>query len=378
MADILFVTWDGGGNVPPAVAMARELSDRGHRVRFLGHRRQRPALESTGLDVATSRHGRDFSSLEVHSPLAMIGTFVDRGMGLDLLEAVRQRPADLVVIDCLMFGALDAARRAGLRYVVLEHFYDDYYERGCLRGPLGASLRLRRLAPRRALRAAAARLVATHPELDPGRGAGVVHVGPVVPLPRPPSTPGSPISASARSTVVVSLSTFAFADMVGPLQRVLDACAELGVHTVATTGPAIDPREVTATANVEVHRYVPHDELLPDARLLIGHGGHGSTMQALAHDVPVLVIPMDRATDQPSVGASLVKAGAGLMLAKRSSSTQIATSAAELMEDGEHRVATARLGRLLRELPGAARGADLIERLLCPDLLSEEDTTTPT
>ena len=37
MADILFVTWDGGGNVPPAVGIAAELRRRGHGVRFVGH-----------------------------------------------------------------------------------------------------------------------------------------------------------------------------------------------------------------------------------------------------------------------------------------------------------------------------------------------------
>ena len=37
MADLLFVTWDGGGNVPPATAIARELARRGHTVRFVGN-----------------------------------------------------------------------------------------------------------------------------------------------------------------------------------------------------------------------------------------------------------------------------------------------------------------------------------------------------
>ncbi len=50
---------------------------------------------------------------------------------------------------------------------MLEHTFDDYYERLCLRGPLGVSLRLRRLAPRRSLAAARARLVTSIPELDP-------------------------------------------------------------------------------------------------------------------------------------------------------------------------------------------------------------------
>ena len=37
MADILFVTWDGGGNLPPAIGIGRELRSRGHEVRFIGH-----------------------------------------------------------------------------------------------------------------------------------------------------------------------------------------------------------------------------------------------------------------------------------------------------------------------------------------------------
>ena len=45
--------------------------------------------------------------------------------------------------------------------------------------------------------------------------------------------------------------------------------------------------------------------------LLVGHGGHGTTMQALAHDLPVLVLPMDDKTDQPLVGRSIERAGAG-------------------------------------------------------------------
>ncbi len=166
MADILFVTWDGGGNLPPALAIAREMQARGHTVRFLGHPTQGDRLSAAGFEVEENKHAREFSAHEQHSPFSMMAAFGDRGMGRDLLAAVETRPVDLVVIDCLMFGALDAAHRAGLRYVVLEHLYDDYYEHGCLRGPLGLSLSLRRLRPREALAAAAARIVTTIPELD--------------------------------------------------------------------------------------------------------------------------------------------------------------------------------------------------------------------
>ena len=41
MAEVLMVTWDGGGNLTPALSVAAELRQRGHVVRFLGHGQQR-------------------------------------------------------------------------------------------------------------------------------------------------------------------------------------------------------------------------------------------------------------------------------------------------------------------------------------------------
>ena len=55
MADILFVTWDGGGNVPPAAGHRRELQARGHAVRFLGHAARRAALEAPARGRARQR-----------------------------------------------------------------------------------------------------------------------------------------------------------------------------------------------------------------------------------------------------------------------------------------------------------------------------------
>ena len=112
----------------------------------------------------------------------------------------------------------------------------------------------------------------------------VRQVGPVV-----RGVPGS----LREPTVLVSLSTFGYAGMTERLQQVVDACAGLPARVVVTTGPHIDPASLRAPGGVEVHRFVPHDELMPGASVLVGHGGHGTTMTALAHDVPVVVLPLD-------------------------------------------------------------------------------------
>ena len=356
MPEILFVTWDGGGNVPPATALARELVGRGHRVRFLGHASQEASLTDAGFEFVRPSHARPFSSLEANSPLAMMACFGDTGMGRDLLEEVRRHPADLVVVDCLMFGALDAARGAGLRYVVLEHLFDGFYRRGILGGPMGLNLRLRRLSPVRALGSAAARILTTLPELDPVPALPGLHqVGPVVDVAA--RTPGEP-------TVLVSLSTFGFRRMTQCLQQVVDATSGLDAHVVVTTGPAIDPAALKVPGGVEVHRFVPHVELFPRTTLFVGHGGHGSTMQALAHDVPMALMPMDRLTDQPVVARSVAASGAGRVLKKGVPAATIAPVLAELLAEGDHRTAAAGLGAAIRALPGARLGADAVEAVL--------------
>ncbi|HYH35295.1 MAG TPA: glycosyltransferase [Nocardioides sp.] len=361
MAQILFVTWDGGGNVPPALALARELQRRGHVVRFLGHPRQRADLEAAGFDVVRTRYTRAFSSLTEHSTPDLLAAFTDRGMGRDLLEAVTTRQPDLVVVDCLLFGALDAARRSGTPYVVLEHFYDGYYESGCLRSPMALVARARRLRPGRAVAGAAGRLVLAHPELDRpgrrGRAPEVRHVGPVVPPRRPAEPPSAPC-------VLVSLSTFAFRGMAACLQRIVDAAAAVAPEVVVTTGPAVDPAELRHPAHVRVHRYVEHATLMPRATAFVGHGGHGSTMQALVHDLPMALLPQDSRTDQPTVARSIEEAGAGVVLDRKAGTDVVAGTLARLLGDGSYREAAARVGAAVRAMPGAVLGADAVEQLL--------------
>jgi hypothetical protein len=48
MSRIAFVTWDGGGNLAPGLAIARKLARRGHHAAFLGQATQRPAIEPAG------------------------------------------------------------------------------------------------------------------------------------------------------------------------------------------------------------------------------------------------------------------------------------------------------------------------------------------
>ena len=358
MADFLFVTWDGGGNVPPAMAIAAELRRRGHVVRFAGHAGQHDALVAAGFEASPARQARRFSAVDENSPVAMVQTFGDRGLAKDVTAALEHRPADLVVVDCMLFGVMEALRKSRTPYIVLEHLYDAYFRRSWMRGPMGLGMRLMRLKPAASLRAARATLVASLPTLDPAGAApapGIEYVGPAV-----TSSP----RVAADPAILVSLSTFNFPRMQQCLQTVLDATAGLDAEVVVTTGPVVDPGTLRPSANHVLHRYVPHAELMPRMTLVVGHGGHATTMQALAHDLPLVVMPMHPLLDQRMVGRSVQQAGAGRLVSKKATADELRPVFADLLADGPHRQAAARLGAAIRALPGAANAADRIELLL--------------
>ena len=161
--------------------------------------------------------------------------------------------------------------------------------------------------------------------------------------------------------MLVSLSTFGYAGMRERLQDALDGCAGLGARLVVTTGPHVDPSWLRVPAGVEVHRFVPHDEVMARASVVVGHGGHGTAMRALAHDAPVVVLPMDPRADHLMVGRSLEQAGAGRVVPARGGPAAIGDAVGALLADGPHRATAARLGAQVRSSPGAAGAADALE-----------------
>ena len=46
----LFTTWEGGGNVPPALTLAAQLVRRGHRVRVMSDGANRGETEAAGAE----------------------------------------------------------------------------------------------------------------------------------------------------------------------------------------------------------------------------------------------------------------------------------------------------------------------------------------
>lgn len=367
MPDILFVTLDGGGNVPLTLRIGRELLRRGNRVRALAHEALRITVDNAGLEFRAYRNSPPWTPHEIHGTwklvTGMLAVMTNPGIGQDLLDTVREDPADLVVIDCMLFNALDAAAREGLRHVALFPTFFGCLDEMLPRSPFGIGARLRGLRPHRLWRQADLALVCSDRELDPaGRRA---HDGNLVWTGAVHDAKG-PAVGRVPPLVLASLSTGGFPGQRRVLQNILDAVESLDVELVVTTGPAVDPTGLRTPANTTVHRYIPHNELMPTCSVVVGHGGHGTTFRALAHGLPMLILPMSPLTDQPTIGKTVAASGAGKVLRKTAHPRQIRDALDELLRVESYRAGAAALGARIRATDGASAAADqlltLIER----------------
>jgi UDP:flavonoid glycosyltransferase YjiC (YdhE family) len=276
----------------------------------LGHAQQRAAVESSGAEFVAYRHARPWS-------------------------------ADQPASNVRWAGSLFARRWS--------------------RGPVGLLAGLRGLRPTPLWNACDRVLVATDRDLEPATRdplpPNVCHLGAVQPSPLPHHRDGTPL-------VLVSLSTIFYAKQGAVLQNILDGLAELDVRVVAATGPCVDPADLRTGPNVQIHRHLDHAEIMPAASLLIGHGGHATMLRALAHGLPLLVLPLDTHLDHRMIGQAVQTAGAGRLLPTSAEPATIRATVRALLSDGSHQRAAATIGARLRANDGAANAVEEIEALL--------------
>lgn len=377
MSTFAFVTVDGGGNTPPTLAVAAELSRRRHEVHVFGHERQRNAVAAAGCAFTPLDTLAFWNMALRRSVPTAIGEAVrlgaDRGIEEEVRERVRTIGADAAIVDCLMPSSVRGARTAGVPTAVLFHTFLEYWVRGYRRGPLGMLQRLRGAGPLTEWNAADTRIVLSDPVLDPAAhrtsspSAPAIWVGAAE-----HGVPATP-DASAPPLVVVSLSTSWFPGQTDAYRRIIAALGALPVRAVVTLGGLEPDEPLVAPANVDVRAFARHDELFPRASLVIGHGGHSTTSRALAHGVPVIAMPMHPLLDQPMIAAAVASAGAGAALRRTASSSRIAAAVTSVLADSTVRAAAVRIGERIQSTDAASAAADAIERLLGARLLRTED-----
>lgn len=355
---VLILTADLGGNVPPALAVADALACRGHDVEIAGLS-PRPAVH-TIVPFAPGVAAGPQGAKGLRKTPAMLRLFASRSVAAETHALIVQRRPDVIVVDCMMLSSLRGALASDVPVAVLFHTIGEFWARfdrtiGRVVGCLG-------FRPRALWTGSDERLILTDPYFDPSSDdenfddlawAGTTEAG-SPPLPR-----------GARPRVLVALSTTDWPGMLPVYRRVVSALAELPLDAVVTTGGVELGGEIEGTANVEVRGWADHSELLPSMDLVIGHGGHSTTMKVLSHGVPLLVLPINPTSDQRLVGLAVERKGLGRVLPKSTSVRMLSSTIDSMLGDGDLRGEAARNGERLRKTPsGAEAAADRIEGLV--------------
>ena len=226
----------------------------------------------------------------------------------DLLVAIDEFRPDLVVHEFCEFGAPIAAAKRGVPCVThalgLPMHEALMAEAGRQIAPLWESFGLH--APRYGGMGDLLYIDPCPMSLDPGDGPSCERVAIALSKPRELTVPRS------RPLVYVTLGTSAAFNRAGGLwQTVLTAVGDLDVDVLATIGRANDPSTLgELPSNVVVEQWRDQDEVLSSCAAVVCHGGAGTMLGALAHGVPVLMIP--HGADQFRNGHAVERAHAGI------------------------------------------------------------------
>ncbi len=380
---VLFSTTAGSGHFGPMVPVAQACRDAGHDVKVA-------APLSFAADVAAAGLA--------HAPFAdvapeLLGPIYGRLFQLPLEEADRT-----VMVE--IFGRLDAqAALPGLTRIMAEWRPDVVAREFCEFGSLVAAAKagIPQVEVAIGLTATAAKalpVVATPlAELDAiaglpeGTAYQALADGPVLsclpaevdgeggarvrrfrdgsltsgggPLPPPWGNEDHPLVYVTFGSVAGRLPPFA-----GLYRSVLDALAGEPFRVLMTTGTAVEPGSLApVAANARVEQWWPQASVMPHADVVVGHGGFGTTMMALAAGVPQVVVPLF-AFDQFMNAERVAAMGAGVHVDGGPGAAPLLERAlAEVLGDPGYTSNARRIATAMAELPELASSVAFIEEL---------------
>ncbi len=383
--DALVVTWQGGGATQPAFGLGRTLATRGHRVRILAPKayegraaaagcEHRPLPAAAEFDPAL---GRSADDQEDYIEEILFGASIPAA----LLAEQRAESADAIVVDYLLRSTLCAAESLGMPWFMLVHMTHRFYGRP--RGgdePWGWRWQYDRINQIRAdlglealpvgpdpwsiamMRRSQGALVEMPREFDDWPReppASVHHLGPIfegggaIEWQPPWSVDDN------RPLVLVSLG-MTYMHQEHLLERIASALAGLEVRVLVLTGSELAPEDLELPGTVWVRSYVPHSAVLPEADLLVTHGGVGTLMAAFAAGVPMLCLPLGR--DQNENAGRAAELDTARVLGADSSAEEVANAARAALTSASLHQGAEQMAAVMAGYDGARAAAETIER----------------
>ena len=146
-------------------------------------------------------------------------------------------------------------------------------------------------------------------------------------------------------------------------QQVVSAVSDLPIRILLTIGDAGDPKILQPLpGNVHIENWWPQQGVMPHAHAMIGHGGFGTTLTALASGVPMVVLPLF--ADQPHNAARVAAVGAGIALEGGGAAIgQLHEALLRVLHEESFRHNARRIAEEVDRLPPASESVPFLEEL---------------
>ena len=375
---ILFATTRGAGHVGPLVPFAQACRRAGHEVLVAAPASASDHVARAGLSLAAL----DDPSEEIMAPIwdraraagpggadrivlqeIFAGEFARSALP-GMLATMRSWRPDIVLHESTEFASLVAADHLGLPRLHVAVFLAAGGEFDWT--PVGAAVER--------LRADAG--------LSPGVRTAPFWRDPYVtlaprslesPLANPPqgtrryreaTAPAEPLpdwwGGSRDPLVYLSFGSAAAGNGFYPglYREALDALGDLSARVLLTLGTEVDPAELgPVPSSVHVESWVPQTAVMPNAAAMVGHGGSGSTLMAMAAGMPLAVVPLF--ADQPQNARRVAALGAGIALEADVAGLRDAVTA--LLTEPRYRAAAGEVAAEIAALPPVDAVVELLE-----------------
>ncbi|RFU40526.1 glycosyltransferase [Actinomadura logoneensis] len=172
-----------------------------------------------------------------------------------------------------------------------------------------------------------------------------------------------PAGEDTRPGIMVSLGTVSGPAGERFFRVAAETVAEMDVQAVfVMPSGASECGGFAVPDNVLIRESVPQLALLPRLSAVVTHGGHNTVCEALAHALPLVVAPIR--DDQPAIARQVEAAGAGRIVRfARISTDELRAALTGVLTEPAYREAAARIRDSFAAAGGAARAADLLEKL---------------
>ncbi len=389
MAKIVFFSIPAYGHTNPTLGLVRELTARGHQVRYYSYEKFRSRIEAAGAnfiscdgcDAQLGLSPEDGARIAL-DPAFSIHVLVETTLALDAMvcrEMETERP-DCIVADSMAAWGKAAALKLKIPFVSSTTTFAFNRESAkIMKQSLRQALKLLRSLPginrdiRRLQRVGypiknflqlisndrdTETIVYTSPEFQPCAESFSEKYAFVGPLVIPPETS---FRKKGKKLIYVSMGTVNN-DMLEFYSNCIRAFGNTELELLISAGELADISLLgRLPENVRVERWVEQTAVLKEADVFISHCGMNSASESLYFGAPVLCYP--QTAEQRAVATRISQLGAGIVLPS-ASAKDIRAGVNLLIKDDNYRLNAEKIGESFRRCGGAAAAADKIERLI--------------